>query len=80
MSPVLSRAMSQGRTFRISDVAAYLGVSHQRGAQMYQEGKLPEPDHVDHIGPMWKPATIERWAEREWWDTRRWRKRPKRRR
>jgi hypothetical protein len=41
------------------------------------EGKLPEPDQVDGIGPQWKPATIERWAEREWWETRRWRRRPK---
>ena len=41
---------------RIRDVAAYLRVSHQRGTQMYAEGKLPEPDHVDGIGPLWKPA------------------------
>ena len=67
--------MSQGRAFRVSDVAAYLRVSQQRGALMYAEGKLPEPDHVDGIGPLWKPVTIERWAKREWWDTRRWRKR-----
>jgi hypothetical protein len=43
---------------------------------MYAEGKLPDPDQVDGVGPQWKPATIERWAEREWWETRRWRKRP----
>ena len=43
---------------------------------MYAEGKLPEPDDVDGIGPLWKPARIEQWAEREWWDTQRWRKRP----
>jgi len=55
---------------------AYLGVSHQRASMMYAEGKLPEPERVDVIGPLWKPATIERWAEREWWDTRPWRKRP----
>jgi hypothetical protein len=61
---------------RILDVAAYLRVSQQRGAQMYAEGKFPEPEQVDLIGPLWKPATIERWAEREWWETRRWRKRP----
>jgi hypothetical protein len=33
---------------------------------MYAEGKLPEPDQVDGIGPLWTPAKIERWAEREW--------------
>ena len=62
MSPVYSSgAMSQGRTLRIRDVAAYLRVSHQRVTQMHAEGKLPEPDQVDGIGPMWKPARIERW-------------------
>lgn len=65
--------MSQARTFRIKDVAAYLRVTHQRGAQMNAEGKLPEPERVDHIGPQWKPSKIERWAERQWWETRRWR-------
>ena len=60
----------------MSEGAAYLNVTFQRVAQMRLEGKLPEPDQVDGIGPMWKPATIERWAEREWWDTRRWRERP----
>lgn len=72
--------MSQGRALRVSDVATYLRVSQQRGAQMYAEGKLPEPDQIDGIGPLWKPARIERWAEREWWDTRRWRQRSKRNR
>ena len=61
---------------RIRDVGAYIGVSHQRAAQMHAEGKLPEPAKVDRIGPIWKPATIKRWAEREWWGTQRWRKRP----
>jgi predicted DNA-binding transcriptional regulator AlpA len=59
---------------RIRDVGAHLGVSHQRAEQMLHEGKFPKPARVDNIGPLWKPATIERWANREWWDTRRWRK------
>jgi hypothetical protein len=60
----------QDRTFRIRDVAAYLGVTHQRVSMMYAEDKLPEPERVDGIGPLWKPAMIERWAKREWWGTR----------
>ena len=36
-------------------MAAYLRVSQQRGAQMYAEGKFPEPDEIDGIGPLWKP-------------------------
>jgi hypothetical protein len=39
------------------------------------DDEFPEPERVDCIGPMWKPPTTERWAEREWWGTRRWRKR-----
>jgi hypothetical protein len=58
------------------EVAAFLRVSHQRVTLMYAEGKVPEPDQVDGIGPQWKRTTIERWARREWWGTRRWRKRP----
>jgi hypothetical protein len=67
--------MSQSRAFRVRDVAAFRRISHQRATQMRAEGKLPEPDRVDGIGPLWKPTTIERWAERVWWETRRWRKR-----
>jgi hypothetical protein len=67
--------MSQACTSRIRDIGAYLGVSHQRAEQMFHEGKFPEPERADGIGPIWKPATIERWAEREWWGTRRWRTR-----
>jgi hypothetical protein len=37
---------------------------------MFHEGKLPEPDQLDSVGPLWKPATIERWAGREWWGPR----------
>ena len=51
---------------RISDVAADLRVTQQRVTQMRAEGKLPPPDQVDGVGPLWQPATIERWAEREW--------------
>jgi hypothetical protein len=50
-------------------------VTSEGRAQMYAEGKLPEPERIDGVGPLWKPATIERWAEREWWETRRWRRR-----
>lgn len=72
----LELAPSQGRTLRMRNIAAYLRVSHQRVSQMYAEGKLPEPSQVDGTRPLWHPATIERWAERNWWETRRWRKRP----
>ena len=65
--------MSQGSTFRVRDVGAHLGITHQRASQMYAEGKLPEPERIDGIGPLWKPGTIKWWAEREWWGTRRWR-------
>jgi predicted DNA-binding transcriptional regulator AlpA len=71
--------MTEAQSLRIRDVGACLGVSHQRADQMFHEGKFPEPERVDAIGPLWKPKTIERWAKREWWGTRRWRKRSGRR-
>ena len=43
---------------------------------MFHEGKFPEPERVDGICQLLKRSTIERWAKREWWGTRRWRKRP----
>jgi hypothetical protein len=60
----------------IRDVGGYLGVTHQRADQMFHEGRFPEPEEVDGIGPQWKQATIERRAELEWRGTRKWRKRP----
>jgi predicted DNA-binding transcriptional regulator AlpA len=51
-----------GPLLRIRDVGAYLGVSHQRAEQMFHEGKFPEPERFDNIGPQWKRATIERWG------------------
>jgi hypothetical protein len=41
------------------------------------EGTVPEADQFGGVDPLWSPATIKRWAEREWWDTRRWRTQPK---
>jgi hypothetical protein len=59
--------MSQGGALRNRDVGAYLGISHHEPIRCSTKAKLPEPERVDGIGPRWKPATIERWAEREWW-------------
>jgi len=67
----LMAPLEKGQRLRMTEVASYLHVSHQRVSVMYAEGKLPAPDRMD------KPTTIERWAERVWWETRRWRKRPK---
>jgi hypothetical protein len=50
--------MGSDPIFRIRDVGAYLGVTHQRVTQMCAEGKLLEPEQVDGIGPMWKQSTI----------------------
>jgi hypothetical protein len=38
--------MGPSRTLRINEVGAYLGDSHQQAAQMYAEGKLPQPERV----------------------------------
>ncbi len=57
---------------RSTEVARYVGITHQRVTQMVAEGKLPAPRR-DHFGTSWTASQIERWAEREWWGTRPWR-------
>lgn len=52
------RTLASGRFLRMPEVAADLRVSRRRVQQMYAEGKLPEPERVDGLGPTWKPATI----------------------
>ncbi len=49
----------------MTDVAAYLAVSHQRVVQMRQEGKLPKPDRVPDRPAVGTDDSIERWAERK---------------
>ena len=61
----------------MTEIAALPRITHQRVTQMRQEGKLPDPDQIDGVGPLWKLAAIERWAERKRWGTRRWRRRTK---
>jgi hypothetical protein len=47
--------VSRVPNLRVKDIAVYLRVSHQRGTQMYAEGKLPKPDQVDGIGSSLTP-------------------------
>jgi hypothetical protein len=35
---------------------AFLRVTQQQASPMYAEGKLPEPQRIDGIGPLWKPG------------------------
>jgi hypothetical protein len=39
---------------RIRDLASYFGVFHQRVTQIC---KLPGPEQVDGVGPLWEPVT-----------------------
>jgi predicted DNA-binding transcriptional regulator AlpA len=63
------------RLLRLRDVARFLDVSPERARQLHHAGGLPSPIAVDHHGSFWPRDVIESWAEREWWDTRPWRKR-----
>lgn len=58
---------------RITDVAAFLGVSRQRVQQLLHADRLPKPDALDRRGPIWDRETIEAWAREEWWGRYRWR-------
>jgi hypothetical protein len=59
--------------WRVADVAAFLGVSSQRVDPLGKQGRLPEPSRSGRIR-MWERQAIVEWAEREWWDSRRWRR------
>jgi hypothetical protein len=61
-----SRMQSSRAMWRMREIAAYLRSPTKRVTQIYTQGKPREPDQVDRIGPLRKPATIEGWAEREW--------------
>jgi hypothetical protein len=56
----------------ISDLADYLGVTHQRVNQM--SNQRPAPRLITGRR-MWSRAEIEVWAEQEWWGTKPWRHR-----
>lgn len=66
-----------GRTLRIRDVAAYLRITHQRVTQMFDEGKLPEPERVDGIGPCGSPPRSSDGPSVSDGGRGRWRARPK---
>lgn len=61
--------------WRASDVAEFLGISHQRVDQLLRAGRLPSPSARSGRARLWERRDIEEWAESDWWDSRRWRKR-----
>jgi len=64
---------SKGRSWRITHVARYLGVSRQRAQQLAHADRLPPRVGVDGIGPSWDPDDIRQWAE-GWVRERPWRR------
>jgi predicted DNA-binding transcriptional regulator AlpA len=48
----------------VSEIAEALGVSRNTVAQWYRRGKLPEPDRMLAMGPVWTGRRIERWIEK----------------
>jgi excisionase family DNA binding protein len=62
--------------WRVTDVAEFLGVSHQRVDQLQREGRLPEASARSGRTRLWERSDVEAWADAEWWNSQRWRKRP----
>jgi predicted DNA-binding transcriptional regulator AlpA len=63
--------------WRVTDIGEYLGVSHQRVDQLLDQKRLPEPTGRSGRTRIWERSAIEDWADRDWWDSRRWRTRSK---
>lgn len=61
--------------WRVSDIAEFLDISHQRVDQLLHAGRLPSPSGRSGRTRLWERRDIEGWAEADWWDSRRWRKR-----
>jgi excisionase family DNA binding protein len=61
--------------WRVTDIADFLGVSHQRVDQLVGQGRMPGPSVRSGRVRLWERSAIEEWAEAEWWDSRRWRHR-----
>jgi predicted DNA-binding transcriptional regulator AlpA len=62
--------------WRVTDVAEFLGVSHQRIDQLLGQRRFPTPSGVSGRVRLWERADIEAWANAEWWDRKgRWRRR-----
>jgi hypothetical protein len=55
-------------------IGEFLRVSTKRARQVAKDDPtFPSP--ATERPRRWSRAEVERWAEREWWDTRRWKKR-----
>ena len=61
--------------WRVTDVAEFLGVSHQRIDQLLAQRRLPPPTGRSGRVRLWERSSVESWADAEWWDSRRWRTR-----
>lgn len=48
----------------ITEIAAMLGVSRQRASQLVATKGFPKPAERLAMGPMWKRAAVERWADK----------------
>src|ERR1044071_3762009 len=47
----------------LAQFARRAGISEGRARALYNEGKLPRPDHSDADGrPLWSPTTIDAWC------------------
>lgn len=59
--------------WRVTDVAEYLGVSHQRVDQLLSQKRLSGPSAISGRTRLWERSLVEAWAERGLVGSRRWR-------
>jgi predicted DNA-binding transcriptional regulator AlpA len=72
MTSMRENGRLQPSSWRLVDVAVFLGVSKQRAHQLAAEKRFPSPAGQDAWGRYWRPSDIRAWA-REWVKERPWR-------
>ena len=56
---------SRLKLYGVAEIAQALGMRRETIAQWHLRGKLPEPDAVLAMGPVWTEATIRPWLRRQ---------------
>jgi hypothetical protein len=69
---VASRTVTRRMLIRLVDLAAIVGVSHQRASVLRRRPDFPEPVDQDGLGELWAAGEIRAWTRAYPFGARRW--------